>query len=141
MEIDKTYIPILAHHDLQRAVTGKETISADGKRVYQQLLDSPVEVALIKDVSGIDSNVVDISSRLAGSYSKFSEVKEKLNEIYYLGNTQNPSFSEQFPLSVFFDGIYAGNPIDLYKSIKGEARSAKNAVKGAGKRVARISFL
>ena len=102
--------------------------------IYLRLVNSSVRVRLLDDVDA-DEGLIEICRKLEGRYEAFYMVREKAMEMLAEGKRK----IGWNLLTVLFDGIYIGDPEDIWNLRNG--KKPLYSVDGLGKKIAEINFL
>ncbi|MDD5193048.1 MAG: hypothetical protein PHF67_00520 [Candidatus Nanoarchaeia archaeon] len=101
------------------------------------LYQTPVEVTMIAEEGICDRGLYRLCLYFEGEHDTFAGLRVDISE--RLAQTFQPP--NWMKLTVIFDGIYVGNPEDIYNSRAGQPELIQCPMKGLGTKLADITFL
>ncbi len=137
MPIDVRELRRLSNLELSKYAGELDALEGDDEMLVAILACSPLETKVVADKGICDAKLYKIGLQVQGEYETFAELRRKVMD--KLSQTfQPPAWNL---LSVLFDGIYIGEPEDLYNFRAGESQGIIYHIKGLGTKLADVRFL
>jgi hypothetical protein len=108
------------------------------RRLYEKLIQVPIEVKVIAERGVCEDRLYDICLRAGGRWT-FVELRRYVMQ--ELSRTHDVSENSGWILlSVLFDGIYVGDPEDLQHHRNGNKSKILYPIKGLGEKLAEVAL-
>ena len=136
MNISHQELERLDNLELRQYAGDLDAIIGDDKKLYDQLMQSPVELMMTAPKGICENELFDICLSAQGRYSTFGELRRHIMQKLFT-ISKNPGFNL---LSVLFDGIYAGEPEDLLNYRNNRPQGIFYPIQGLGEKLADVKF-
>lgn len=137
MQIDSKELRRLSNLEISRYAGQLDAIRGKDEILVGLLAETPVEVVMVAEEGVCNGTLYNICKRRTGRHKSFALLRgEVIGELAQ--RFEPPCWNL---LSVLFDGIYVGEPEDLYNLRAGEPQGVIYNLKGLGTKLADVKFL
>lgn len=147
MQIDYQTLERLSNLELRQYTGDLTAIVADDRVLYNELMESPVEVRVTAQRGLCEGGLYEICLSVQGRHKRFVDVRHAVINKYTrdmkpfekmvdAGKVQSPCL-----LTVLFDGIYVGDSEDLFTYRNGVSGRIWYPTKGLGEKIAEIVWV
>ena len=137
MDFSEANLRRLSNLEISRYAGELDSIQGEDGRLVELLARTPVEMTMIAESGVCDEKLYEICRKKVGRHDSFALLREKI--VCDLAERLEPPAWNL--LSVLLDGIYVGDPEDVYNLRSGEPNQVMYNLKGIGTKLAEVRFV